>query len=71
MRRMRFLANIEIVAKGDIAREVYFLIHGNVHVCLHSGHCDGDDDTEVEGEADSLHWSVSPPLRTTKEMACR
>ena len=28
MRRMRFLENKEIVAKGDVAREVYFLIHG-------------------------------------------
>ena len=43
MRQMRFLENKVIVSKGDVAREVYFLIHGDAHVCLHNGNCVPDN----------------------------
>ena len=66
MRQMRFVEDKNIVSKGDVAREVYFLIHGNTHVCLHNGSCSAaQNHSTVEGlyapEAesfDALHWAV-------------
>ena len=58
------------MVKGDVARELYFLIHGNAHVCLHTGSCsvavgqtkDGDEKAALlrteSAVSDALHWIV-------------
>lgn len=71
MRQMRFLEEKNIVVRGDVAREVYFLIHGSTHVCLHNGSCKqgklkGSEDEvfimQKKSTTDALHWIV-PQVR--------